>query len=357
MSPAIRAASARREASLLRRPVDAQRQSLTAVIPVFNQAAAITATLRALDAAIAATSFVADVVVVDDGSTDGTPTAVRSTVVGYPVDVIEQHNRGRYEARRRGVEAARGEYCLLLDSRVLIDRDALRFVEGELRNGEDKEVWNAHVDIETADNPYGVFWDVITQRVFAEYFAEPRTTSYGLADFERFPKGTTCFLAPRALLAEAFDAWRSGYADRRHANDDTPVIRWLAARRPINISPAFSCRYAARTELVPFLRHAFHRGTVFVDGHGRRESAWFPLVVGLFAASGGALALARRSALILPGLAALTSATGAAVAVAERRPRDAMTMAWVTPLYAAAHVAGMWRGLALMARARLVPRA
>jgi glycosyltransferase involved in cell wall biosynthesis len=337
--------------------VNTERHSLTVVIPAFNQAAAITATLRALDGAIAATSFVADAVVVDDGSTDGTPSAVRSEVVGYPVEVIEQDNRGRFEARRRGIESARGQYCLLLDSRVLIDRGALRFVEEELRSGEDKEVWNAHVDIETAGNPYGVFWDVITQRVFAEYFAHPRTTSYGLADFERFPKGTTCFFAPRTLLAEAFDACRSGYVDLRHANDDTTMIRRLAARRPINISPAFSCRYTARAELVPFLRHAFHRGTVFVDGHGRRESAWFPLVVGLYAASGGALAIARRSPFVLPGLAALTSATGAALAVAERRPRDAGTMAWVTPLYAAAHVAGMWRGLALMARARLVPPA
>src|SRR5262249_36186390 len=158
-------------------------------------------------------------------------------------------------------------------------------------------------------------------------------------------------------LAEAFGAWRSGYVDLHHANDDTPVIRRLAARRPINISPAFSCRYAPRSELLPFLRHAFHRGTVFVDGHGRRGSTWFPLVVGLYAASGGALAITRRSPLVLPALAALASATGAAVAVAERRPRDAGTMAWVTPLYAAAHVAGMWRGLALMARARLVPPA
>jgi glycosyltransferase involved in cell wall biosynthesis len=335
--------------------VHAEPHSLTVVMPVFNQAQEIGATLRALEDAISATSFVADVVVVDDGSTDGTAAAARAAAGRCALTVIEQENRGRFEARRRGLEAAEGRYCLLLDSRVLLDLNGLLFVEEQLQGGEAREVWNAHVDIETAGNPYGVFWDVLTRRVFSEYFARPRTTSYGLADFERFPKGTTCFFAPRALLVEGFEAWRSRYADRRHANDDTPVIRWLAARRPINISPRFSCRYSARNELGSFLRHAYHRGTVFVDGHGRPESDWFPLVIGLYTVSAGSLVIGRRTPLVLAALGALTSAAGAALAVAEARPKDAVTMAWVTPLYATAHVAGMWRGLGLLIHARLVP--
>ena len=129
----------------------------------------------------------------------------------------------------------------------------------------------------------------------------PRTTSFGPDEFERFPKGTTCFLAPRELLTAAFEAYRSGYMDLRHANDDTPVIRWLAARQRINISPGFGCSYASRSRFLPFVTHAFHRGTVFVDGHGRRESRWFPIVVGLYAGQplGGArpsFAAVRRGA-------------------------------------------------------------
>jgi glycosyltransferase involved in cell wall biosynthesis len=337
--------------------VQAEPHSLTVVIPVFNQVAEIGATLTALDDAISAASFIADVIVVDDGSTDGTAAAARAASSHAPLQVIEQENRGRFEARRRGLEEARGEYCLLLDSRVLLDPDALRFVEEQLQGGEAREIWNGHVEIETDGSPYAVFWDVITQRVFSDYFAEPRTTSYGLADFERFPKGTTCFFAPRALLVAGFDAYRSGYADLRHANDDTPVIRWLAARRRINISPGFACGYAARTELGPFLRHAFHRGTVFVDGHGRPESDWFPIVLVLYVGSAGCLAIGRRSPLVLAAVAALASVGGAALAIAERRPGDAVTMAWVTPLYATAHVAGMWRGLGMLVRGRMVSRA
>ena len=335
----------------------AEPHTLTVVVPVFNQAAAIGGTLRAAGEAISSTSFDAEIVVVDDGSTDATADAARAASGSVPLRVIEQENRGRFEARRRGLEEARGEYCLLLDSRVLLDPAALSFVEEQLQAGEGREIWTGHVDIDTSTGSFAVFWDVITCRAFSAYFSEPRTTSFGLAEFERFPKGTGCLFAPRMLLVAAVDAFRSGYADSRHANDDAPVIRWLAARRPINISPSFACRYSARTRLGPFLRHAFHRGTVFVDGHGRPESAWFPIVVALYAGSAGCFVLARRSPLVIPAVIATASAAGAAIAISERRPKDAATMAWVTPVYAAAHVAGMWRGLWMLVRKRVVARA
>jgi glycosyltransferase involved in cell wall biosynthesis len=328
-------------------------ERLVIVIPVRNQRAEIGETLTALAAAVEQSSFDAQVVVVDDGSTDGTADAVRGWSGGtVPVRLIEQANAGRFAARLRGLQAVDAEYALLMDSRVGIDREALAFVEAQLAMGESKEVWNAHVDIVTSGNPFGVFWDVLTQRAFSAYFDRPRTTSFGLADFERFPKGTTCFFAPRALLLDAFAAFRTRYSDIRHANDDTPVIRWLAARRPINISPSFSCRYAARQRPEAFVRHAYHRGTVFVDGHGRRESRFFPAVIGFYPVSAAwAVGSFRAPWLVVAPLAA-AAAAGAGAAAVARRPDAIATMAWTTPLYAVAHGAGMWRGLWLLTWAR-----
>ncbi len=328
-------------------------ERLSVVMPVHDEAAHLPATIEALAAAVERSGFSADAVLVDDGSTDGSAEAARAAAgERLPLTVVAQQNRGRFEARRAGVGAAQGDWVLLLDGRVRIGLDSLAFVEPRLQEG--ARVWNAHVHVDTEGNPYGAFSNVLVELAWRDYFGEPRTTSYGLEEFDRFPKGTTCFLAPRELLLEALDGFRSGYADLRHANDDTPVIRWIAGRERIHISPSFACDYKPRATLSSFVRHSLHRGTVFLDGHGRRESRFFPLAAAFFPVSAVlALASLRRPSLV-PAIAATTSAGAAAVAAATGRSAfETASVAALAPVYVAAHGAGMWRGLVLLARHRL----
>jgi glycosyltransferase involved in cell wall biosynthesis len=326
--------------------------TLTVVVPVYNQEREIAATLEAVDRAAARSPFSADVIVVDDGSTDGTAAAARGADVSLPVTVLSQENTGRLAARRAGLAAAAGEYVLLVDSRVTLDADALRFVSEALPDEPPRSIWNGHVEIETEGNPYGVFWDVVAQTAFAAYFSDPRTTSFGPEEFDAFPKGAGCFFAPRVLLEAALDAQRSGYADERYANDDTVMIRRLAAAERINISPGFRCTYQPRQGLERFARHAFHRGIVFLDGHGQRGTRLFPVVAAFYPLSIAWLALAPRSRAVTLFPVAAAAVGGAAVALRLQRPRDAPAMAALAPVYAVAHGAGMWRGALMMLRDR-----
>ena len=92
---------------------------------------------------------------------------------------------------------------------------------------------------------------------------------------------------------------------------------------------------------------------MFLDGHGRRESGFFPLVVGFYPLSALAAALVVRKPLALPALVAATAlAAGAVAAVKKRTPRETAIFAALAPVYAAAHGAGMWRGAALLALAK-----
>jgi len=327
-----------------------ERIGLSVVVPLYNETAGIGATLDSIDRAVtAAERFDAEIVVVDDGSTDDGRAVVESHPSPVPLRVLAQANRGRFEARRAGLEAATREYVLLLDAGVTLESDALRFVAERLDEGED--VWNGHAVL-TGEGLYVRFWQVIDHLAFGGYADDPRTTSFGVAEFDRFPKGTTCFFAPRALLLDAVAAFRTAYADTRHANDDTPILRTVAARRPINISPGFACVYRPRRALGPFVRHAFHRGTVFVDGHGRPESRFFPLVVAFFPVSAAAAVGVARRPLLGPAL--LLGLAACAGAAARRRPAaDALSFAALAPVYALAHGAGMWRGAALAAGGRL----
>ncbi len=173
--------------------------------------------------------------------------------------------------------------------------------------------------MDASGNPYGAFGNVLVALAWRDYFREPRTTSYGLEDFDRYPKGTTCFLAPRELLLEAFATFSTRYDDLRHANDDTPVLRALAARERIHLSPSFGCTYTPRGSLPPSCGTRVHRGVVFLDGHGRRESRFFPVVVAFYPVSAAlAVAALRRPALVPVGALGVAAAAGAVAAVAGR---------------------------------------
>jgi glycosyltransferase involved in cell wall biosynthesis len=313
--------------------------SLSVVMPVYNEAVQLPSTLSALAEAVGESDFTAEVVVVDDGSTDGTAAAAGSSADGrLAVRVVSQPNRGRYEARRAGLAHARGNYVLLLDSRVRLASGALRFIQKRLQSA---PVWNGHVHVD-ADNVWGEFWRLLAELAWRDYFDDPRTTSFGVEDFDRYPKGTGCFFAPRELLESAFDEFRTRYGDVRLANDDAHILRAVAAADRIHISPEFACTYAPRTTFGAFFRHAVHRGTVCLDGHATPESRFFPAVVAFFPVS---VALLRRPRLIPVALAACGAAAAVYGAQAGRSRSEVRTLASVTPVYALGHGLGMWRGL------------
>ncbi|QIF04482.1 glycosyltransferase family A protein [Roseimicrobium sp. ORNL1] len=81
------------------------------IIPTYNRIEYLKATL---DSVWQQTFQDFEVIVVDDGSTDGTA-AYLSSLEGK-VSLIQQSNAGPGAARNRGAEAARGEYVVFLDS-------------------------------------------------------------------------------------------------------------------------------------------------------------------------------------------------------------------------------------------------
>jgi len=102
------------------------------------------------------------------------------------------------------------------------------------------------------------------------------------------------------------------------------------------------------------LKHAYHRGIVFLDGHGRPESGYFSLVVAFYPLSMGAVLLAVRRPVAVPILAGASVIAAGAVAALKGRSRDeTLAFAGLAPVYALAHGAGMWRGLSLIVANRL----
>jgi glycosyltransferase involved in cell wall biosynthesis len=328
-------------------------KSLSVVMPVQNEAPYLASTIDALAAAVAQSDFDTELIVVDDGSTDGSDAVVEAArPPSLRTRLIREAHAGRFRARMTGLDAADGDWVLLLDARVRLGRGSLRYLAARI--ADTASVWNGHVDVDTRGNPFGAFGNVLVHIGWRRYFADPRATSYGADDFDHYPKGTGCFLAPRRLLLEAMEAFSPRVSDWRYVSDDTQLIRWIAERHRIHLSPDFRCDYQPRTSLRAFLRNGLYRGSTFLDGHGRRESRFFPVVVAFYPVSVALAALVVRRPLLLPALFVGTAAAAAAAAARARRPGfETASFAALAPVYAIAHGAGMWRALGVMARERL----
>ena len=83
------------------------------VIPTYQRRDVVTLSVAALARQEYDGGF--EVVVVVDGSTDGTAGALRSLELPFRLTVLEQPNRGAAVARNRGAAVVRGELLLLLD--------------------------------------------------------------------------------------------------------------------------------------------------------------------------------------------------------------------------------------------------
>ena len=224
-------------------PMPAALDALSVVMPVFNEATWVRRSLGALKAAAAAAGLDLDVVVVDDGSTDGTPEALAELAQTTGITVLTQANAGRLAARTAGVTHARQPWVMLLDSRVIVHPGALQWLRAHVNEHPDRRVWNGHVDVETRRNLFAAFWSGLVKIGWRRYTANPRLVSFGAEEFDYFPKGTTCLVMPRHLLIEAHAEFRPMVGNVKLSSDDTRLLRYVAGKERIWISPDFAFRY------------------------------------------------------------------------------------------------------------------
>jgi glycosyltransferase involved in cell wall biosynthesis len=97
---------------------------LTVIVPTYNRQAILHKCLDALARqTLSATAF--EVIVCDDGSTDGTAAFLATYQAPFALKVLRQDNGGPAAARNLGIRAARGEYLLFLNDDTIAADDLL----------------------------------------------------------------------------------------------------------------------------------------------------------------------------------------------------------------------------------------
>ena len=102
---------------------------ISVIIPVYNAQPYLH---RCIDSVLASAYSDFEIILVNDGSTDCSPEICRAYAeADSRVIYISQENRGVSSARNRGLEAARGEWIIFLDSDDFITADYLSLTAGE----------------------------------------------------------------------------------------------------------------------------------------------------------------------------------------------------------------------------------
>ena len=101
------------------------------VIPVYNAERYLG---RCLDSVLAQTLRDIEVICIDDGSTDSSPTILeKHRSADGRIRIIHQENSGQGAARNRGIDAATGDFICFVDADdALADADALRSLVTEM---------------------------------------------------------------------------------------------------------------------------------------------------------------------------------------------------------------------------------
>ena len=95
--------------------------SFSIIIPTYQRQKTVCESVRSLGALSYGGSI--EVIVVVDGSTDGSAEALARLNIGLPMQIIEQANAGAGAARNRGAAAATGDILLFLDDDMMVEAD------------------------------------------------------------------------------------------------------------------------------------------------------------------------------------------------------------------------------------------
>jgi len=151
-----------------KRPSAADWPTFSIVIPTYQRREVVCEAVRALGQLEYEGEAV--VIVVIDGSADGTAAALREIALPFPMTIVEQPNRGAADARNRGAALARSDVILFLDDDMIADAGLLE-QHGRLHHdGADAVIGDTPID---SSSPPGFLAESVARWITASRVRSP----------------------------------------------------------------------------------------------------------------------------------------------------------------------------------------
>jgi len=132
---------------------------LTLVLPAYNEARRIAATLTRCAEYFRGRGIEAEIILADDGSEDATPDTFHRAKIGLPhrgltYKVLQLQHRGKGAAVRAGVNAASGDPIVFLDADLTIPVEIIDLFLEALATGADIAIASRYVSGSIVDRPW-----------------------------------------------------------------------------------------------------------------------------------------------------------------------------------------------------------
>ncbi|HYM10032.1 MAG TPA: glycosyltransferase family 2 protein [Bryobacterales bacterium] len=167
---------------------------LSVVIPVYNEAKTIGEIIDRVERV----DIAKEIIIVDDGSTDGTRQRLEEIRAGHPgvVAILQPYNMGKGKALRTGFAAARGEYVIVQDADLEYDPQDYPKLLGPLERDQADAVYGSRF-ITTEEHRVLYFWHSLGNKLLT--LLSNMATDLNLTDME------TCYKVFRRELIQSIE--------------------------------------------------------------------------------------------------------------------------------------------------------
>lgn len=198
--------------------------SISVIIPTYNRAHCIK---DAIDSVLNQNFKDYELIVVDDGSTDGTENIIKE--YGSCLRLIKQQNGGVSTARNTGIRAARGDWIAFLDSDDIWERDKLKIQFEDVKKFPQVVAHLVDADLQKDPDHYISLFEL--RGVSEEYKVSP-FRKRPLLDVLKVNFCTPCWFVKKGAIEAA------GYFNSDlKVSEDTDLLARIALEGPFMVNP------------------------------------------------------------------------------------------------------------------------